>query len=98
MSEQIESELTDLQLAVIEVEELGLPRRDAIKLVTQRVGFFVGQQRYTEELAKARKKLAGQAETSEGTETARADGNEPLTLPPPRFRVSATHQIGSTGG
>ena len=72
--------------------------RDAIKLVTQRVGFFVGQQRYTEELAKAREKLAGQAPTAEGPETARADGNEPHTLPSPRFRVSATNQIGSTGG
>ena len=82
--------LTDLQLAAPEVDRLGLPRRDAIKLVSQRVGFFVGQQRYAEELAKAHRILA-----SQGSE---ADDEAEEHLPPPRFRVTGTHQIGSTGG
>ena len=35
--------LTDLQQAILDIERMGLPRRDAMRLVTQRVGFFVGQ-------------------------------------------------------
>lgn len=50
--------LTDLQRAILEVDGLGLPERDAMRLVTQRVGFFVGQQRYRDELRKARAKQA----------------------------------------
>lgn len=53
--------LTDLQRAILEVEELGLALRESMKLVTQRVGFFVGQVRYQEELRKARQKLGRQS-------------------------------------
>ena len=92
-------ELTELQLAVLEVEQMGLPRRDAMRLTTQKVGFFVGQQRYTEELNKALKILEGRPAPVAGTETAREDSSEGRRRsgPPPRPR-SATHQIGSTGG
>ena len=50
--------LTELQRIILEVDELGLTVRDSIRLVSQRVGFFVGQTRYLEELKKAREKLA----------------------------------------
>ena len=45
--------LTRLQQIILDVERLNLPRRDAMRLVTQQVGFFVGQQRYEDELRKA---------------------------------------------
>ena len=44
--------LTPLQHAIYEVDQLGLNLRDSMRLVTQRMGFFVGQQRYLEERAK----------------------------------------------
>lgn len=47
-----EPTLTPLQRAIYETDQLGLTLRDSIKLVTQRMGFFVGQQRYLEEQAK----------------------------------------------
>ena len=47
-------QLTDLQKVILEIDALGLTVRDSIKQVSARVGFFVGQQRYQEELAKAR--------------------------------------------
>lgn len=46
--------LTDLQQVILEIDSLGLTVRDSIRQVSARVGFFVGQQRYQEELAKAR--------------------------------------------
>ena len=46
-------QLTDLQQIILEIDGLGLTVRDSIRLVSARVGFFVGQQRYREELAKA---------------------------------------------
>ena len=92
-------ELTELQQAILETEQMGLPRRDAMRLATQKVGFFVGQQRYTEELTKALKVLEGRPVASAGTETAREDSGEGRTRPgPPKRPRSATHQIGSTGG
>jgi hypothetical protein len=48
-----ETRLTQLQQVILDVEKLGLPLRDAMRLTTQQVGFFVGQQRYLEERAKA---------------------------------------------
>jgi|GEM_PF-5997834 hypothetical protein len=93
-----DTHLTELQRVILEVEQLGLPRRDAMRLVTQRVGFFVGQQRYAEELSKALKILAGQPAPATGTETAREDSGERTRPGPPREPTSATHQIGSTGG
>ena len=44
--------LTPLQRAIYETDQLGLTLRDSIKLVTQRMGFFVGQQKYLDERAK----------------------------------------------
>lgn len=46
-------QLTELQQVILEIDALGLPLRDAVRIVNQQVGFFVGQQRYLEELAKA---------------------------------------------
>jgi hypothetical protein len=50
--------LTPLQRAIYEVDQLGLNLRDSMRLVTQRMGFFVGQQRYLEERAKIAAVLA----------------------------------------
>ncbi len=44
--------MTPLQRAIYETDQLGLTLRDAMKLVTARMGFFVGQHRYLEERAK----------------------------------------------
>ncbi len=44
--------LTPLQRAIYEVDQLGLNVRDSMRLVSQRVGYFVGQQRYLEERAR----------------------------------------------
>lgn len=54
-----EQRLTHLQEIILEVDRLGLPLRDAMRLATQRAGFFIGQQRYQEERAKALEILAG---------------------------------------
>jgi hypothetical protein len=65
--------LTELQQAILEVDALGLSVRDSIKQVSARVGFFVGQQRYQEELVKAREIAAtGEGPDAVGTEAARA--------------------------
>lgn len=66
-------QLTDLQQAILEVDALGLTVRDSIRQVSARVGFFVGQQRYQEELVKARAIVAsGSGPDQVGTEAARA--------------------------
>jgi hypothetical protein len=44
--------LTPLQRAIYETDQLGLTLRDSQKLVTARMGFFVGQYKYLEERAK----------------------------------------------
>jgi hypothetical protein len=44
--------LTPLQRAIYETDQLGLTLRDSQKLVTARMGFFVGQHKYLEERAK----------------------------------------------
>ena len=60
--------LTRLQRIILEIEELNLPLRDSVRLATQQVGFFVGQQRYIEERDKALAIVQGQpAEAAEGT-------------------------------
>lgn len=65
--------LTELQQAILEVDALGLSVRDSIRQVSARVGFFVGQQRYQEELVKAREVVAtGEGPDAVGTEAARA--------------------------
>jgi hypothetical protein len=50
--------LTPLQRAIYETDQLGLTLRDSIKIVTQRMGFFVGQNKYLEERAKITRLLA----------------------------------------
>jgi hypothetical protein len=66
-------QLTDLQQVVLEVDALDLTVRDSIKQVSARVGFFVGQQKYLEELTKARAiAIEGEGPDSVGTEAARA--------------------------
>jgi hypothetical protein len=44
--------LTPLQRAIYETDQLGLTLRDSIKIVSQRMGFFVGQNKYLDERAK----------------------------------------------
>jgi hypothetical protein len=50
--------LTPLQQAIYETDLLDLSLRDSIKLVTARMGFFVGQNKYLEERAKIQRRLA----------------------------------------
>jgi hypothetical protein len=67
-------QMTPLQRIVLEVDALGLTVRDSIKQVSARVGYFVGQQKYREELAKARDIAAtGEVPDRAGTEAARAE-------------------------
>jgi hypothetical protein len=71
-----------LQRAIYEVDLLGLNLRDSMRLVTQRMGFFVGQQRYLLEREKIAR-IVAQYGPPEG-------GLDPEAEPRP-----ATHQIGS---
>ena len=61
-----EQRLTRLQEIILEVDRLQLPLRDAMRLATQRAGFFIGQQRYLEERDKALKIVAGEPEAEAG--------------------------------
>lgn len=66
-------QLTELQQAILEVDALGLTVRDSIRQVSARVGFFVGQAKYLDELTKAREiAQKGSGPDSVGTEAARA--------------------------
>ena len=66
-------QLTDLQRVILETDALGLTVRDSIRQVSARVGFFVGQQRYHDELRKAQAIVAtGDGPDAVGTEAARA--------------------------
>jgi hypothetical protein len=66
-------QLTDLQQVILEIDALGLTVRDSIRQVSARVGFFVGQQRYQDELRKAQAIVAtGDGPDAVGTEAARA--------------------------
>jgi len=49
--------LTPLQRAIYETDQLHLSLRDSIKLVSARMGFFVGQNKYLEERAKIQRLL-----------------------------------------
>jgi hypothetical protein len=49
----MDEQLTGLQKIILEIDRLNLPLRDAMRLATQRVGFFVGQERYLKERARA---------------------------------------------
>lgn len=58
--------LTGLQQTILEVDAMGLPLREAMRLVNARVGFFVGQQRYKEELKRAQQLVgANQPQTAD---------------------------------
>jgi hypothetical protein len=59
-----EQQLTRLQRIILDIDRLNLPLRDAMRLATQQVGFFVGQQRYTDELRKARAIAAEEEEAT----------------------------------
>ena len=74
--------LTPLQRAIYEVDQLGLNLRDSMRLVTQRMGFFVGQQRYLQEREKIARIVAQYGPP--------AGGLDPEAAP-----RGATHQIGS---
>jgi len=45
-------QLTPLQRVIYETDLLGLSLRDSQRLVTQRMGFFVGQHKYLDERVK----------------------------------------------
>ena len=65
-------QLTDLQKVILETDVLGLTIRDSIRQVSARVGFFIGQQRYQDELAKAQAIVtSGSGPDAVGTEAAR---------------------------
>ena len=65
-------QLTELQQIILETDALDLTVRDSIRQVSARVGFFVGQQRYQEELVKARAiAQTGSGPDAVGTEAAR---------------------------
>jgi hypothetical protein len=65
-------QLTELQQVILEIDALGLTVRDSIKQVSARVGFFVGQQKYQEELVKARAIAAtGSGPDAVGSDAAR---------------------------
>ena len=53
--------LTPLQRTIYETDQLGLTLRDSIRIVTQRMGFFVGQNKYLEERSKI-DRILGQAQ------------------------------------
>ena len=57
-------QLTDLQKIILETDALDLTVRDSIRQVSARVGFFVGQQRYQDELTKARAIVAAGSDTT----------------------------------
>jgi hypothetical protein len=50
--------LSPLQLAIYETDLLDLTLRDSMRLVTARMGYFVGQHRYLEERAKIDRLIA----------------------------------------
>jgi len=65
-------QFTELQKVILEIDALDLTVRDSIRQVSARVGFFVGQQRYQEELEKARAIVeTGSGPDEVGTEAAR---------------------------
>ena len=64
-------QLTDLQQVILETDALDLTIRDSIRQVSARVGFFIGQARYQDELTKARAIVeSGSGPDAVGTEAA----------------------------
>ena len=62
--------LTPLQRVIYETDQLGLTLRDSIRIVTQRMGFFVGQNKYLEERAKLQRIIDQYGPPPETDETA----------------------------
>jgi hypothetical protein len=58
----VTEQLTRLQNVILDIEKLDLPLRDSMRLASQRVGFFVGEQRYIEERDRALAILAADSE------------------------------------
>jgi hypothetical protein len=58
----VTEQLTPLQSAILRIDRLGLPLRDAVRLANVEAGFFVGQSRYLDELRKARRLIAEPAD------------------------------------
>ena len=52
MPTDMPASLTPLQRAIYETDQLGLTLRDSQRLVSARMGFFVGQHKYLAERAK----------------------------------------------
>ena len=77
-------ELSPLQRAIYETDLLGLNLRDSMRLVTQRMGFFVGQHRYLQERVKIAQFIQQYGPPDE------SGGLDPTAEP-----REATHQIGS---
>jgi hypothetical protein len=75
--------LSPLQTAIYETDLLGLNLRDSIRLVTARLGFFIGQHRYQQE----RIKIARFIEQYGAPATSALD--------PAEAPKGAPHQIGS---
>lgn len=71
---------TPLQRVIYETDLLGLNLRDSMRIATQRLGFFVGQQRYMDERRKIAALIAQYGPPEAAT-------NDELG--------EATHQIGS---
>jgi hypothetical protein len=74
--------LTPLQRAIYETDQLGLTLRDSQRLVTARMGFFVGQHKYLQERAKIADLVAQYGVPSGGL--------DPVANP-----RGTSHQIGS---
>jgi len=76
------SSLTPLQRAIYDTDQLGVSLRDSTKIVTARMGFFVGQHKYLQERARIAA-IIGDGGVPEG-------GLNPTAQP-----RGTSHQIGS---
>ena len=78
----VRGKFSPLQRAIYETDQLGLNLRDSMRTVTQRVGFFVGQERYLRERQKIEQLIAQYGPPV---------GESPVSAQP----IEATHQIGT---
>lgn len=72
--DQLLAALTPLQRAIYETDQLGVNLRDSVRMVTARMGFFVGQERYLAEQKKARQLAESYQPSAIGAQPAAADG------------------------
>lgn len=72
--DQLLAALTPLQRAIYETDQLGVNLRDSMRMVTARMGFFVGQDRYLAEQKKVRQLAASDQQSAVGALPAAADG------------------------